>query len=100
MTELQTKIDKIRAGDTAAIIRGISSQSDLIVINSILAGAKLKLADKDFIDGVKKAQNSNVVLLGFPIKSIAEAAIYFLTDTEYSGDDALIRELIDNRFNI
>lgn len=100
MQEMQTQINKMYAGDTAAIIRGISSENDLIVMNSILAGARLRVLDEDFLAKIKDAQNSDVVLMGVPLKSVAEAAVCLLTGADYGGDDALVRDLIDNEFNI
>lgn len=100
MKKMQTLIDKMYDGDTEAIVSGISSKNDYILINSVLAGTKYGIKDKRFIDGVLKAQNSKSVLLGFSLASIAIASEHFLTNKRYMGDDTTVKALIESKFNI
>lgn len=100
MKTMQKKIDEMYNGNTDAIIAGVYSQNDYILMNAILSGAKLNIKEKNFIVGVEKARNNEIVLLGFPIKSVAEAAYCFLTDRKYNGNDSIVKTLIDNKFNI
>lgn len=100
MQALRNKVDSMYNGNIESILSGISSSNDYLIMNAILCGAKLKLKDKGFIAGVEKARSNEAVLLGFPLKSIAEAAIHFITEKEYKGSDDLVKTLIKNEFKI
>lgn len=100
MKTLQNKVDSMYNGNVEAILSAVSSSNDYLIMNAILCGAKLKLKDKAFINGVEKAQSNEAVLLGFPLKSVAEAAIHFITDKEYKGNDDLVKTLLIKKFNI
>lgn len=100
MQALRNKVDSMHNGNIESILSCISSANDYLVMNAILCGAKLKLKDKGFIAGVEKAQSNEAVLLGFPLKSVAEAAMIFITGKEYKGNDDLVKTLIKNEFNI
>ena len=100
MQTMQQKIDEMYSGNTEAIIAGVHSKNDYILMNALLSGAKLKIKEEDFIAGVEKARSNETVLLGFQLKSVAEAAYHFLTDRKYAGSDPVIKALIKNKFNI
>ena len=100
MQTMQQKIDEMYSGNTEAIIAGVHSKNDYILMNALLSGAKLKIKADDFVDGVEKARNSEIVLMGFPIKSVAEAAYHFLTDRKYNGSDPVVETLIKSKFEI
>lgn len=100
MKTLQNKVDSMHNGNIEAILSGISSSNDYLVMNALLCGAKFKVKDKLFIDGVEKARNNETTLLGFPLKSIADATIHFIREKEYKGNDDLVKTLINNEFNI
>lgn len=100
MQALRNKIDSMHSGNIESILSGISSSNDYLIMNAILCGAKLKLKDKGFIAEVEKARNNEAVLLGFPLKSIAEAALHFIKGTKYEGNEDLVKTLIKNEFNI
>ena len=100
MQTLQNKVDSMYNGNIEAILSAVSSANEYLVMNAILCGAKLKLKDKAFITGVEKARSNEAVLLGFPLKSIAEAAIHFITEKEYKGNDDLVKTLLIKEFNI
>jgi len=88
----------MHSGNVPAIIEGINSGNNYLMMNAVLSGAKHKIKDTAFMDGLKKARDSEAVLLGFPLKSVAEAAYIFLTSGEYTGEDAGIKTLIANEF--
>ena len=100
MQTLQNKVDSMYSGNIEAILSAVSSSNDYLIMNAILCGAKLKLKDKGFIAGVEKARNNEAILLGFPLKSIAEAAFHFIKGTKYEGNEDLVKTLIKNEFNI
>lgn len=100
MQTMQKKINEMYSGNTEAIIAGVHSKNDYILMNAILSGAKLKIKEEAFITGVEKARSNEIVLLGFPIKSVAEAAYHFLTDRKYNGSDSVVETLIKNKFEI
>lgn len=100
MNQTQILINKMHNGDTEAILLGVSSDNDFVVTNAILAGTKQGIKEKKFIEGVSKAQNSKVVLLGFPLASIAIASEHFLEEKKYFGDDEIVKSLIESNFNI
>ncbi len=97
---MQQTINEMYSGNTDAIISGVNSNNDYLVMNAILSGTKKKIQDERFIEGVQKARKSNVVLLGYPIKSVADASYYFLTKQKYDGDDEIVKTLLENEFNI
>lgn len=98
--QIQQKIDEIHKGNIAAIIEGVSSNNDLIVINAILSGAKLGVRDTSFIEAINKARLSETVVMGYPMKSVAEAAYHVLTDSKYYGEDNLVKTLLANKFEL
>lgn len=98
MKQMQKKVDQMHSGDIAAIIDGVNSGNDYLTINAVLSGAKHKIKDAAFMDGIEKARNSEAVLMGFPLKSVADAAYIFLTGRKYAGDDGLVKTLIANEF--
>lgn len=100
MQTLQNKVDSMYNGNIEAIISAVSSSNDYLIMNAILCGAKIKLKDNGFIAGVEKAQSNEAILLGFPLKSVAEAAIHFITEKEYKGNDDLVKTLIKKEFKI
>lgn len=97
---IQQQIDEMYSGNTEAIVTGVHSKNDYILMNAILSGAKLKIKEEDFVAGVDKARTNEIILLGFPIKSVAEAAYHFLTDRKYNGSDPVVATLIKNKFII
>ena len=100
MQTMQQKIDEMHGGNTDAIIAGVHSKNDYVVMNAILSGSRLRVKSKEFIDGVKKAQENEAVLLGIPIKSVAKASICFIENRSYKGSDPVVESLIKNKFNI
>ena len=100
MEKIQDEIDKMYAGNIDSILSNVFSKNDFLVFNAILCGSKLNLKNDEFITGVKKAQSSEVVFLGYPLKRVAEAALHFLSDKKYTGDDNLVKSLIANKFNV
>lgn len=100
MNQLKKLIDEMYSGNAEAILSGISSESDYIVMNAILTGAKRGMTEKQFLDGLAKAQESKTVLMGFPLASVATAAAHFLKKIKYTGNDEIIKTLIENKFTI
>lgn len=100
MKSLQNKVDSMHSGNVEAILSGVSSKNDYLIMNALLCGAKMKLKDKGFMAGLELARNNEAVLLGFPLKSIAEAATHFVTGKKYEGNDELVKTLIKNEFKI
>lgn len=100
MNPVQNKVDSMHNGNIEAILSGVSSENNYLIMNAILCGAKMKLKDESFISGLESARNSEAVLLGYPLKSIAEAATHFVTETKYSGNDDLVKTLIKNEFKL
>ena len=98
MNQAQILINKMYNGDTEAILSGVSSDNDFVLTNAILAGTKQGIKEKKFIEGVSKAQNSKVVLLGFPLASIAVASRHFLEGEKYFGDDEIVKSLLETDF--
>lgn len=96
---MQQKIDKMYSGNTKAIVAGVHSTNDYIVMNALLSGMRLQVDDEEFIAGVKKAKRNEAVLLGYPIKSIAEAAECVLTGKKYGGSSPIVKDLLTNGFN-
>jgi len=97
---MQKMIDEMYCGKTDAVIAGVSSDNEYLVMNAILSGARHKIRDERFLKGIDKARTSEVVLLGFPLKSVAEAAYYFLTEKVYVGTDPIVDVLLKNKFDI
>lgn len=98
MSDLKHKIDTMYKGDEETIIKGISSESQIIVANAVIAGTQQGITDTTFVDELKKlVNNTEIVLLGVPISSIATAALDILGITKYEGNDEYIHSLITSK---
>lgn len=95
----QRKIDDMRNGNIIEIKNCITSDVPILIMNSILCGAKIGLNDTDYIKGVDKARSNKNVLMGIEIGTVAEAAFCFLTKTKYNGNNDTVKKLIKNQFN-
>lgn len=100
MEKVQKTIDEMHAGNTAAIINNISADVPFIVLHAIMAGTKLGLKEPTFIEGVRSAEENENVLLGLPISKVATASLHLLNDKKYNGSDAVIKELIESKFDM
>lgn len=100
MNGIQTMVDEMYKGNIEAILSGILSDNDYVLMNAILAGTKQGLKERKFIEGVSNAQNSKTVLPGFPLASVAVASRHFLEGKKYTGGDAMVKLLLDNKFDI
>ena len=98
MTNIQQMIDGMYKGNTKLIEECVSSDSHILVLNSILAGTKIELMSKEFINGIQVATENEGILLGVPLKSVAKAALHLLGQRSYDGDDRLILMMIENGF--
>ena len=96
MTDTQKLIDQMHAGDISVIVDNIQDKTPILVLNAIMAGVKIKLKDKAFIDGLKKAEENEVALLGLPIQKVATAALHLLGQRKYNGKDSVIISLIES----
>ena len=98
--QAQQMICRIHTGDIDTIIEGTNSRNDLVVINAIISGAKMGISDARFLDGVSKALESDAKVMGYPLRSVAEAATLYLFGREYNGEDAVIQALLANKFDV
>ena len=100
MTKVQMKINDMHKGNVDAIMSGISSLVPIVVLNAIVAGTQYNLRNAAFVDGVKQASESDVTLLGVPLKSFAAASLHLLGEEKYSGKDGMVLTMIDNKFQM
>lgn len=100
MTNTQKMIDAMHKGDAEIIRNCITSKSPILLINAIMAGTKRKLHDDTFIKGVRDAEDSTEVLMGYPIKKAATASLHLLGVRKYSGNDEMIKTMIADAFDI
>ena len=91
-------IDEMHNGNRELIIENISSQIPMLVLNAIVAGTKLAIQTPAFLDGLKAAEKSEVVLLGIPLSNFATAALHLLGRRKYEGNDPIIVSMIKSRF--
>ncbi len=96
---IQKTIDKMKSGNILEIKRSISSETPILIMNSLIFGVKNNLSDNNYIEEVKKVCSNNTSLMGFQTGSVAKAALSILTGTEYIGDDSVTKALIENNFN-
>ena len=96
----QQRIDQMKNGNIAEIKRSISSDTPILVMNSLIFGAKNNVVDDNYIEKVKIMCSNDTVLMGFQISSVAKAVLSVLSGTKYSGDDLVTKSLIDNIYNI
>ncbi len=97
---IQQTIDEMKNGNVSEIKRSISSETPILIMNSLIFGVKNNFIDDDYIDKVKKLCSDETTLMGFKIGSVAEAALSILTCTKYTGNDLVTKSLIENNFNI
>jgi len=98
LNETQKIIDRMHAGNTEEILRNISSETPILVLNAMLAGIKIGLKEPFFIEGVRKAEENEAVLLNVPVCKIATAVLHLLNAKPYTGTDRQILELIESKF--
>lgn len=99
MSNVQINVDNMHNGSISTIMNGITSDSPFELLNAIIAGTKLGLRGKEFIEGLKKAQQNEEVLMGIPIKEFAIASLEVLGIQKYLGDNERIKEMIQCKFN-
>lgn len=100
MTDTQLRINAMHRGDTETILACVSAPTAILVLNAIMAGTKFQVTDVNFIKRVQAAEKSDEVLLGIPLRSFASAALHLLRKKQYTGDDPVIKEMIETRFGI
>lgn len=100
MNQTQHLIEKMHSGDLDAIMEGISSNCDILILNAIMAGTKQKVKNAAFIDGIIAAAHSEAILLGVPLKSAARASLHLLGHRLYTGADPMILSMIETGFGI
>lgn len=98
MSEEQRIIDEMYSGNILTIKSNITSDIPNLVMNSIIAGIKFNIQDNDYIEGIKKACSNKTILMGICLGSVAKAALCILTNSQYNGNDSIIKSLIDNHF--
>lgn len=99
MSNKQTIINQIVSGNEKAIIAGIRSDSPIIALNAIMSGTRCGIANSDFVDGVRDiSTKSSDVIMDIPLRKFAIAALHILENKKYSGDDTIIKALIESRF--
>ena len=100
MTNIQLQIDDMHNGNVVAIVKGVFSPAPIVVMNAILAGTQHNLHDTGFVDGVRRAVESNEILLNIPLRSVAIASLHLLGIEQYCGQDNMIWSMINNKLNV
>ena len=98
MKETQRLIDEMHGGNAEIILSNISAKTPILVLNAIMAGIKHGLKESSFIEGIRKAEENEAVLLGVPVCKVATAALHLLNAKPYTGTDRQILELIESKF--
>lgn len=99
MKEEQQAIDSMYNGDIAIIKECITSTIPNLVMNSIIAGVKIGLKDKEYIEKLKTNCSNKTVLMGVCLGDVAEAAFCILTNKPYLGNNLTIKSLINSNFD-
>lgn len=98
MTNTQLQIDAMYKGNKEIIIEGIFSKSQIVVANAIIAGAQQSIKEPKFVAELKNLVNdTEIVLMGIPVSSIATAALDILGIIKYKGNDEYIQSLISSK---
>lgn len=98
MSDLKYSINAMYKGDRETILKGISSKTQIMVANAVIAGTQQGITDTVFVDELKKlVSNTEIILMGIPISNIAIAALDILGITKYHGDDEYIKSLITSK---
>ena len=80
------------------ILSNISAKTPILVLNAIMAGIKTGMKEPAFIEGIRKAEGNDAVLLCVPVCKVATAALHLLNAKPYTGTDRQILELIESKF--
>jgi len=101
MNNTQNIINSMHEGKKESILSGISSDIPIVVLNAILAGTRISLHDKGFLDGVRAAEKNHVdTMLGIPLSKFATASLHLLGIKEYTGTDSVIKKMIELKFEL
>jgi len=88
---VQDRINMMTDGDEEEIVRSVSSQNPLLVINAILQGTKRRIQDERYIEGLKSACNNSKIVAGVSVADLATGALDVLEIQKYTGDDEAIK---------
>lgn len=94
-------IELMSENNAEAIIFGAKSDLPVLNLNAVIFCAKYNVKLENFIFMLKNSFiNSDITFFGMPFSKIAIAALDVLGVEKYSGDDSLVKQLIDSKFNI
>lgn len=98
MNDIQQRVDNMHNGSVDEIMNGIRSGCLFESFNAVIAGTRIRLLDKEFVDYVKVATKAENTLMGIPLSDLATASLEILGIQKYSGNDQRIKELIQCEF--
>lgn len=99
MNNIQQRVDNMHKGSVSDIMGGIYSDCLFERLNAIIAGTRIHLLDKKFVDCVKAETETETTLMGVPVKEFAVASLEVLEIQKYSGDNPRVKGLIQCKFN-
>lgn len=100
MTDIQMSINCMMNGNKEKILKGINSDSPILIANAIMQGVNFEIKDKQFTESLKKLKTNNIRVLNVPLNYLAIAALSIIGDEVYTGDDVYIKNMIESKFGL
>ena len=91
-------IDRMRKGEKKAILDGLSHSGAIYRMNAISFFAISRIQDAEIESKIMELKNDDTVLDGYSVSDFASAALDLLGIETYTGNKALVKDLIESKF--
>lgn len=91
-------IKKIQAGDSSAIVQGLSHPGAFYRINAAINAVRYEVREPVIKVYLSRLKNDQIIMNGYRVSDFAVSALDILGFESYMGSDLRIRRLIQSRF--
>lgn len=91
-------ISRMRNGEKAAIMEGLSHSGAIYRMNAISFLSIFGVKDTDTTNKLKELKKDRVMLDGYSVADFAMAALDLMKIERYSGNDEPVKNLIQSKF--
>lgn len=91
-------IQQIQAGDSSAIMQGLSHPGAFYRINATINAVRYKASDPVLKIRLDRLKHDQIIMNGYRVSDFAISALDILGLEKYAGNDLRIRALINSKF--